>query len=183
MPLPSKKGDFFMSHFRQILSDEFQNSVFHTIAKEWMLITAEQQLDGKPVANTMTASWGGLGHLWNQDVAFTFIRPQRYTKQFVDNSEYFSLCFFGGDKMEELRYLGTASGRDEDKIARSGLTLTHIDGVPCFEEATAVLICRKLYVQTIKPECFVDSALCQSVYPKQDFHDLYIGGIEKILVR
>ena len=165
--------------FKEIKPEELNFNPFTRIGSDWMLLTAGTE----DKFNTMTASWGGLGHLWNQDVAFTFIRPQRYTKQFVDNSEYFSLCFFGGDKMEELRYLGTASGRDEDKIARSGLTLTHIDGVPCFEEATAVLICRKLYVQTIKPECFVDSALCQSVYPKQDFHDLYIGGIEKILVR
>ena len=116
--------------FHEICAKDFENSVFHTIAKEWMLITAEKQMDGKPVANTMTASWGGLGHLWNKNVAFAFIRPQRYTKEFVDQSEYFSLCFFGGEKMKELGYLGTVSGRDEDKIQKSGLTLTHLNGVP-----------------------------------------------------
>lgn len=91
--------------FHEICAKDFENSVFHTIAKEWMLITAEKQMDGKPVANTMTASWGGLGHLWNKNVAFAFIRPQRYTKEFVDQSEYFSLCFFGGEKMKELAIL------------------------------------------------------------------------------
>lgn len=169
--------------FHEICAKNFENSVFHTIAKEWMLITAEKQMNGKPVANTMTASWGGLGHLWNKNVAFAFIRPQRYTKEFVDQSEYFSLCFFGGEKMKELGYLGTVSGRDEDKIQKSGLTLTHLNGVPCFEEATAVLICRKLYVQTLREDCFVDPELAASVYPQKDFHDVYVGEVEKIFVK
>ena len=169
--------------FHEICAKDFENSVFHTIAKEWMLITAEKQMDGKPVANTMTASWGGLGHLWGKDVAFAFIRPQRYTKQFVDENDCFSLCFFGGEQMEALRYLGTASGRDEDKIAKSGLTLTHIDSVPCFEEASLVLLCRKLYVQTLEPEQFTDRAVADSCYPNHDFHDLYIAEIQKALVR
>lgn len=134
-----------MSQLHPIPVSELQQNVFTAIGKEWMLITAETEKDGKPTANTMTASWGGLGRLWNKDVAFAFIRPQRYTKEFVDNADTFSLCFFGGEKMQELGYLGTVSGRDEDKIAKSGLTLTHIDGVPCFEEATTVLLCRKMY--------------------------------------
>ena len=125
-----------MSQLHPIPVSELHQNVFTAIGKEWMLITAETEKDGKPTANTMTASWGGLGRLWNKDVAFAFIRPQRYTKEFVDSADSFSLCFFGGEKMQELGYLGTVSGRDEDKIAKSGLTLTHIDGVPCFEEAT-----------------------------------------------
>ena len=133
-----------MSQLHPIPVSELQQNVFTAIGKEWMLITAETEKDGKPTANTMTASWGGLGRLWNKDVAFAFIRPQRYTKEFVDSADTFSLCFFGGEKMQELGYLGTVSGRDEDKIAKSGLTLTHIDGVPCFEEATTVLLCRKM---------------------------------------
>lgn len=85
--------------------------------------------------------------------------------------------------MRELGYLGTVSGRDEDKIQKSGLTLTHLNGVPCFEEATAVLICRKLYVQTLREDCFVDPELAASVYPQKDFHDVYVGEVEKIFVK
>ena len=84
--------------------------------------------------------------------------------------------------MEALRYLGTASGRDEDKIAKSGLTLTHIDSVPCFEEASLVLLCRKLYVQTLNPEQFTDRTVADSCYPNHDFHDLYIAEVQKALV-
>ena len=127
-----------MSNFHPIDLHQLSINPFQAIADQWMLITAEKPVDGQPKANTMTASWGGLGHLWGKDVAFAFIRPQRYTKQFVDENDCFSLCFFGGEQMEALRYLGTASGRDEDKIAKSGLTLTHIDSVPCFEEASCM---------------------------------------------
>ena len=101
-----------MSNFHPIDLHQLSINPFQAIADQWMLITAEKPVDGQPKANTMTASWGGLGHLWGKDVAFAFIRPQRYTKQFVDENDCFSLCFFGGDQMEALRYLGTASGRD-----------------------------------------------------------------------
>ena len=165
--------------FREISVEQLKDNPFTLINKDWMLITAGNQESH----NTMTASWGGLGHLWGKDVAFAFIRPQRYTKQFVDENDCFSLCFFGGEQMEALRYLGTASGRDEDKIAKSGLTLTHIDSVPCFEEASLVLLCRKLYVQTLEPEQFTDRAVADSCYPNHDFHDLYIAEVQKALVR
>ena len=169
--------------FQAISAAEFQNSIFQTIGKEWMLITAEQQKDGQSLANTMTASWGGLGYLWNKNVAFAFIRPQRYTKEFVDHSDFFSLCFFGGERMEEMRYLGTVSGKEEDKIQKSGLTLTHLEGVHCFEEATAVLICRKLYRQPMQENCFLDKSIVETSYPQKDFHDVYVGEVEKIFVR
>lgn len=177
------KGELCMNQFHSIQPSELQNSVFQTIGKEWMLITAEKEVGGRMEANTMTASWGGLGHLWNKEVAFVFIRPQRYTKEFVDTSDRFSLCFFGGDRMQEMTYLGRVSGRDEDKIQKSGLKLTHLDGVPCFEEATTVLICRKLYVQTLREDCFVDTELCNATYPLKDFHDVYVAEIEHIYVR
>ena len=165
--------------FKEIKPEELNFNPFTRIGSDWMLLTAGTE----DKFNTMTASWGGLGHLWGKDVAFAFIRPQRYTKQFVDENDCFSLCFFGGEQMEALRYLGTASGRDEDKIAKSGLTLTHIDSVPCFEEASLVLLCRKLYVQTLEPEQFTDRAVADSCYPNHDFHDLYIAEVQKALVR
>ena len=85
--------------------------------------------------------------------------------------------------MEEMRYLGTVSGKEEDKIQKSGLTLTHLEGVPCFEEATAVLICRKLYRQPMQENYFLDKSIVETSYPQKDFHDVYVGEVEKIFVR
>ena len=94
-------------------------NVFDMIGKQWMLVGAEKQ--GK--INAMTASWGGLGVMWGKNVAFVFIRETRYTKEFVDNEETFSLSFFGEEKREMLGYMGKISGRDEDKIEKSNLQI------------------------------------------------------------
>ena len=169
--------------FREITAKEFSTNPFASIGQEWMLLTAEKMVNGKMTANTMTAAWGGLGHLWNKDVAFIFVRPQRYTKEFVDESDRFTLSFFGGEKKEELTYLGRVSGRDEDKITKSGLHLKEMGGAPGFEEADTVLVCRKLYRQTLAADCFIDQEVCHSSYPKADFHDVYVGEIEKIYIK
>ena len=103
---------------------------FEKIGSEWMLISAAK--DGK--ANTMTASWGGIGVLWGKNVATVYIRPQRHTKEFIDAGDTFTISFFGGEHMKELGYLGKVSGKDvPDKIEQSGLHLTAVDGQPGFE--------------------------------------------------
>ena len=148
------------------------------IGKDWMLITAGNEARGY---NTMTASWGHLGHIWGYDTSVIYVRPQRYTKQFVDREEKYTLCFFPGYK-KEMGYLGTKSGRDEDKVAAVGLTPVHEDGYTYFKEADLVLVCRTLYQAPLKEEYFRDTAVMDKNYPEKDFHDLYIGHIEKVLV-
>lgn len=85
-----------------------KEDVIKAIGKEWMLVTA-----GTPDKfNTMTASWGGVGYLWNKAVAFVFIRPERYTHEFVENNERLTLAFLGNENREILNFCGTKSGRD-----------------------------------------------------------------------
>ena len=90
---------------------------FERIGRDWCLITA----GNKGSYNTMTASWGGVGILWNKEVATCYIRPQRYTKEFVDREEYFTLSFFPDGWREALNFCGKYSGRDRDKAAETGL--------------------------------------------------------------
>ena len=67
----------------------------------------------------MTASWGGVGIMWGKTAATIYLRPQRYTKEFVDANDTFTLSFFGGREKQAMGYLGKVSGRDEpDKISR-----------------------------------------------------------------
>lgn len=162
---------------REIKPEELQKNPFHMIGREWLLVTAKK--DGK--ANTMTASWGGVGIMWNKPVAYIFLRPQRYTKEFVDQSDTFSLSVLGEEYRKTLTYLGTVSGRDEDKIEKSGLHVIHDGETPYFEEANAVLICRKLYAQSYDPACFIDKSLDEKNYPDKDYHVMYIAEIEKVL--
>ena len=110
-----------------------------------------------------------------------FLRPQRYTKEFVDQGETFSLSVLGEEYRETLRYFGSVSGREEDKIAKSGLKVAHDGATPYFEEANTVMVCRKLYAQSYDPACFIDESLDEKNYPNKDYHVMYIAEIEKVL--
>ena len=168
-----------MSKFIEVKPEEFNENPFKLIGKDWMLITAEK--DGK--VNTMTASWGGFGVMWGKNVAYIVIRPQRYTKEFVDSSATFSLSFFDDSSRKMLSYLGTTSGRDEDKIQKSNLTVIHEDSIPYFEEATKVVLCKKLFAQEYKPDSFIDQEINEKCYPDSDHHTLYIAEVTKILIK
>ncbi len=170
---------YVMNTFKTIQPEELSANAFSTIGKDWMLITAE--IDGK--VNTMTASWGGLGVMWHKNAAFIFIRPQRYTKEFVDASSHLSLCVLDENFRKELTYLGTVSGRDEAKIEKAGLTVCHEAGVPYFDQSKIVLVCRKLFCQQLDPNCFVDTTIEPKIYPNKDYHYMYVCEVGKVLVR
>ena len=168
-----------MSNFKEISAKELSDNPFQLIGDEWMLVTATSNNR----TNTMTASWGGLGFMWKKDVAFIVIRPQRYTKEFIDNSDTLSLSFFDSSFKKKLSYLGTVSGRDEDKIANSGLTLNTSDDAPYFEEARLVLECKKLFSQPMEADSFLDEDIIKTWYPDSDYHTLYIVEITKALTK
>ncbi|CAK7055138.1 flavin reductase family protein [Fusobacterium varium] len=169
-----------MKNFKEIKVGEINENTFEMIGKKWMLVTAEKK-SGE--VNTMTASWGGLGVLWRKNVAFIFIRPQRFTKGFVDEAEKFSLTFFDESYRKQLSYLGTASGKDENKIEKAKLTVEHENGAPIFKEAETVIICRKLYAQPLEEQFFIDKDSDKECYPDKDYHVMYVGEIEKVLVK
>ena len=164
---------------KEITVQQLQMNPMTLIGKEWMLITAGTQERGY---NTMTASWGHLGHLWNKHTSVCYIRPQRYTKEFVDREEFYTLSFFDGYR-EELSYLGSHSGRDEDKVAKMGLTPVFAEETTYFAEASLVLICRKLYRAPLVEEGFLVQEVLDKNYPKRDLHDVYVGEIVKVLVK
>ena len=168
---------------KEIDVKELQMNPVTLIGNEWMLITAGNEEKGY---NTMTASWGHLGSLWGHGgtmaTSTIFIRPQRYTKEFTDREEYYTLSFFPEGYKEQLAYLGSHSGRDEDKVAKVGLTPVFENGTTYFKEANLVMICKKLYQAPIQEEYFVDKSVVEHCYPLKDFHDMYIGSIVKVLV-
>ncbi len=156
--------------------DEFSNA-FAKIGKEWMLISAA---DGDKV-NAMTASWGGLGVIWGKNVAYIFVRQSRYTKEFIDRTDVLSLSFFDEDKKPMLGYMGKVSGRNEDKIAKAGLTVELVDGMPTYKEAKENVLCRKLYAGPISPEHFVDDTIDDKWYADKDYHTMYVVEILDIV--
>ena len=167
--------------FRSVKPAELPDNFFTRIGDDWMLITAE---DSRGRINTMTASWGCAGILWNKPVAVCFIRPQRYTYGIVEDSDTLTLSFFAkGEHRDALRYCGTKSGRDGDKLAATGLTVARGEnGAPYVAEADLALVCRKLYADDLKEACFIDPDLLKH-YPAKDYHRAYICEITEVLVR
>ena len=123
---------------------ELSGNVFDEIGTRWLLLTAWDETNQR--VNAMTASWGGMGILWNRPVLFAFVRPQRYTYELFENTDLCSACVLEAGRKEAYRICGTKSGRDTDKISESGLTAVNLDGIWGFEEAERVYKLRKLFV-------------------------------------
>ena len=145
---------------------------------DWMLVSAGK---ASKDYNTMTIGWGHLGCIWGMPTAIAYVRPERYTKEFMDKEEYFTLTWFGKKYRDELLYLGRKSGRDEDKVKKVGFTPTFDDSTVWFKEAQLVIICRKLYADEFHENCFVDHKVIETMYPDHRFHTAYYGEIVKIL--
>ncbi len=165
-----------MTAFSRIDPKALTDNPFSLIGDDWMLITAG---DGEH-CNTMTASWGGVGVLWNLPVAFSFVRPQRHTYTFMEQADTYSLSFLPEEYRPALRYCGSHSGRDGDKFAATGLSVVTENGTPYIEQARLVLICRKLHTVDFKAEQFIDPTLL-SHYKANDFHRQYVGEILTVL--
>lgn len=147
-------------------------NVFEEINKNWMLITAKNS-DGK--VNTMTASWGMMGEIWGKEAVTVYIRQSRYTKEFVDSQEYFTLSLFDGYK-KELGILGSKSGRDGDKISEVGFSIEEVDNQPTFSQCKAVLVCKKMYQDDIAIKDMKED-LVKAMYQDGDQHTMYIAEI------
>lgn len=163
--------------FQSIDPNNFEINPFTSIGSQWMLLTAGDE----NAHNTMTVSWGALGVLWFKNVSFAFVRPQRYTIEFMNKHDTFSLCLFDEIYKPALKLCGTKSGRDLDKDAAAGLTPLFDREAPYYQQANTVLLCRKLSKQRLDPTCFIDPEIDPKVYPKQDHHYMFVGEILSIL--
>ena len=167
--------------FKEIRPDELKTEPFKLLDKGWALLSAGKE----DSFNTMTVSWGAMGTIWGQPAATVYVRPQRYTKEFIDREKTFTLCFFDEEYKKDLGYLGKVSGRNEDKLSACSLSPCFCKGedAPVFKEAKLVLVCRKMFAQYMDPEKITDSEVIPRWYPDSDFHTLYIGAVEKVFVK
>jgi flavin reductase (DIM6/NTAB) family NADH-FMN oxidoreductase RutF len=149
------------------------DNVFKLLHKDWMLITA-----GTPDNfNTMTASWGGFGVLWNKPVAFLFIRPTRYTFEFSEKCDIITLSFFKEEHRNALNICGSCSGKDLDKVKKAGITpITTDNGGVSFAEARLFMDCNILTFSDIDPTHFRIPDIDRH-YPLKDYHRMYMSEI------
>lgn len=158
------------------------NDTINMIKDEWMLITAGTKED----FNTMTANWGGFGWLWNKRVAFVFIRPERYTHNFTEQSERMTLSFYKEEYRRALQICGTKSGRDIDKVKETGLTPLELEsGAMTFKEARLTFDCRKLFQADMTEANFLDKDVLDLWYKGNahggGYHTVYVVEIENVI--
>lgn len=164
--------------FRKIDIKDLKESAVSLFDDRWALLTAG---DAESY-NTMTVSWGMMGELWNKDVCTVFVRPQRYTYEFMEKNDGFTLSFFSDEYKKALSFCGSKSGRDYDKAKETGLTPFEGEQGVAFEQAELIINCRKLYVQDMKEECFLDKSIVEKCY-NGDFHRIYVGEVTEVLVK
>ena len=130
----------------------------------------------------MTISWGSLGTIWaprgnGRQIATIYIKPSRYTFSYLEKSDYYTISFFPEEKRKDLAYLGSHSGRDEDKLAATSLTpVEKAHGTMGFAEASLTLVCHKLYSDGFKKEN-IPADIVAAYYDGEDPHHFYIGEI------
>ncbi len=168
-----------MHAFQTAGTEILEVNPFEKIGKDWMLVTAGDEKK----ANTMTASWGGMGVMWGKDVVFVVIRQTRYTKEFMDVQGTFSLSFPMEQYRKEMKFLGAVSGRDEDKITESGLHVGYDEGIPYIDEANLVLLCRTMSATKLTMQDMVDAGIEETWYSDGNLHTMYIAEITKVLMR
>ncbi|MBR4777699.1 MAG: flavin reductase [Lachnospiraceae bacterium] len=154
----------------------FETDILSVFDKKWALLTA----GNKGSFNTMTVSWGGMGTIWGKPVATVYVRTSRYTHEFMDREDYFTVSFFPEEYKKVLGVLGSKSGRDMDKMNESGLTAKELKQSVTFDEAEVTLVCKKLFMQRLEPANIIDPNSAK-FYEGDAPHDMYIGEIVDII--
>ena len=166
--------------FHEVKIDNYKTDIFELWNNRWFLLTSGDFNSGQ--YNTMTVSWGSFGIMWNKPFAQVVVRPTRYTYEFTEKFDTFTLCSFSEKYRRALNILGSKSGRTVDKIKISGLhpaASTKVEA-PLFEEADLVFECKKIYWDDFESENF-QSPQIKDHYPKEDYHRIYFGEVISIL--
>ena len=158
--------------FEKVNFSEVQNEMYEKLSKEGCLLL----VGTKEHHNNMTIGWATHGVLWSKPVIISYVKPTRYTYEFSNKYDTFSICYFENDR-ETLKICGTKSGRNINKDEVCNLHPVLLDGEIAYEEASLVITCKKLYQDDFKKENFLD----MSIYDKRYFDDLphrfYVGEV------
>lgn len=162
-----------------INTDSFDTAIFELWGKKWLLLTSGDY--DKKEYNSMTVAWGSIGVMWNKPIVQVVVRPTRHTDLFMKKYDSFTVTAFSEHYRDKLKYFGSVSGRDENKIEKSELTLVKSELVECpsFAEAELSIECRKIYSSNFLSEEFLDKDIEKS-YPEKDYHNVYFGEVLRI---
>jgi len=164
---------------KKINIDDFNEKIFSLWSKNGLVLTSGDFQAGK--FNSMTVGWGSLGIVWSMPFVQIFVRSTRYTREFLDNYPTFTLCAFPEKYKEKVDFIGSVSGRNVDKIAKSGLIPipSQLVAAPSYQEATLSFECEKMYWQDLDPTHFLLLRI-EREYPLKDYHRIYYGAVKAI---
>lgn len=128
---------------------------FDKFNKEWALVTA----GNKDSFNSMTISWGSMGTLWHKDIITIYIRPDRYTFDFLKNSDMFTISFYDEKYRDILTMFGRCSGRDINKVEKSGFNPVFMDDGITYSEANETIVLKKIYMEQLNKDLFNEDIL------------------------
>ena len=155
---------------------EFNTDIFAQFNNKWALLSSGQ----KENHNTMTISWGGMGTLWSKPVVTVYVKPVRYTYQFMNSNDYFTVSFYPEEYRKALALMGKVSGRDVDKDSESGLTVRDLEKAITYEQAEVTLLCKKIYFQDLDRENMPEKAV-ETYYTVEEPHRMFIGEVIDII--
>ena len=133
----------------------------------------------KEKSNAMTIGWGSVGTLWQRPTLTVYVAEQRYTTEFIDKADYFTVMSFDVENSKVLNYMGTKSGRDGDKALALGLHTDYTaNGTPYYTEATMVIECKIMYTAPFDPNGF-KSEVPKNMYSHfpAGIHSIYMGEV------
>ena len=133
--------------------EEKSYEVFNLFQKQWAVVTAGNM----DKFNSCTVSWGSLGTIWTRpgksgSIVTVYLYPTRYTRELMAESDTFTVSFFPTDKKKAMGILGSRSGRDTNKVEKSGLTPVSVGDTVGYEEANLTFVCRKIYQHQLTKE-------------------------------
>ena len=155
---------------------EFTAQSFDIFNKEWAIVCAGEQEH----YNAMTISWGGLGTLWGKPVVTVYVKPVRYTYQFMNDSEYFTVSFYDEQYRNAMQVYGSTSGRNTDKEAVTGFVPVKLEHGVTYEQAKVTLVCRKIYYNDLVLENIPEEVV-QRTYTTEAPHRMFIGEVIDVI--
>jgi len=155
---------------------EFNTDIFAQFDNKWALLSAGSM----EKHNTMTISWGGMGTLWGKPVVTVYVKPVRYTYQFINDNDYFTVSFYPDQYKKALSLMGKLSGRDVDKDRESGLTVRDLEKAVTYREAEVTLLCKKIYFQDLDRANMPQKAV-DMFYKVEEPHRMFIGEVVDII--
>ena len=154
----------------------FKTEPFKDFAQDWAILTAGE----KSNFNSMTIGWGGMGTLWQKSVVTVYVKPIRYTHEFMEKYDYFSVSFYSKEFRKALGIMGSTSGRDTDKVKASGLTPVYANNTVSYKEAKTTIYLKKIYSQEMNEKTMPQEVI-DTYYETEAPHTIFIGEVVEIV--